>query len=74
MIFWKLSFVSFLYLEYMGQSTEERSDADNEDHHLLAELVLGDSLPPVLNGGDDDLHGGELTVHPEEEDEAEEDD
>ena len=40
---------------------------------LLFSDLLVDALPSILDGGQYDLHGSKLTVHSEEEDEAEED-
>ena len=56
----------------MRKTTEKGGDADGEDQDLLAKLVLVDPLPAVLDGGDDDFHGGELAVHPQTEHQAEE--
>ena len=49
------------YLENERDSNEEGDDADEQDQDLVMLQVLVDPVPePVLQGGDDDLNGGEL--------------
>ena len=60
-------------LEDVRQAADHGEQADDQHQQLVRTLLL-DPLPTVLDRGDDHLDSGELAVHPEHDDQGEEDD